>query len=195
MNRNNMGTREIKPIDEMAKDLAEERANMARKNGNIYKDATPETDAYIRQDVAIAAASLAKPRERVNFSDITDVRQRAVDYLTACAQAARIPTVSGLAVHGFGISRQALSQYMVAHENEPVAALIDQVKEVIADCLQSAMLRRKCDNVSGIFILKNSHGFRDNADLPVISLDVGDDETKSVAYYKARYGNIADIEE
>lgn len=58
--------------------------------------------------------------DRVQWNDLEDVQARTLKYFEACALAKTFPTVEGLAVQGFGISRQALNAYLLRHPHTDV---------------------------------------------------------------------------
>lgn len=152
-----MKNRTMKPIDEMAEALADHRD----QNGYTRKVYKAESDDHkaelLQMDISnrIAALQEADRREQIDFNDIHMVKRRAYEYLTACEQAAVFPSIMGLAVHGYGISRQALNQYLLRNPNTAAALFISRVKDTMADILTNAALYRNADPVSVIFQLKN----------------------------------------
>ena len=184
--------RTIKPVPEMAEDIRAERVAMQENSMSRDRYKGLSSDADMRLSVMIknrADALRNAPRVKVNFQNIEDVKQRTYDYLDACAIASTYPTIIGLAVHGFGVSKQAVYNHMSSYPDSPTTAFLRMISDFLADILINDALRRKCDCVSSIFVLKNLYGFRDNAELPVP--DVVDNEEKATAQeYLRKYGDI-----
>ena len=186
-------SRAIKTVPEMARDLVTEReANGYKKK--VYK---AEADAHkgeaLQMDIMaqLNALQASEQRRKVDLRSIADVKQRTYDYLTACAEAEAFPSVMGLAVHGYGISRQALNQFLLRNSNE-VTEFIDRTKDVIADILTNASLYNNANAVAVIFQLKNSHSFADRVEIePVVAQD--DTNRITAAEIEAKYAELPEI--
>ena len=77
----------------------------------------------------------------------------------------------GLAVYGYGVSRQALNDYLRTHNNE-TTAFIEKAKDIMADILTNASLYNNANAVQVIFQLKNHFGHSDTVQLqPVAPLE------------------------
>lgn len=185
--------RTIKPVDEMSEDLKKEKAGMLAnsKTRSLYKGQPSETDARLSVAIKLRVESLRNlPPVRINFRDIEDVKEKTFNYLDACSMASLYPSMIGLAVHGFGVSRQAMYNYMNQFPESETAKFLRMVSDMMADCIISDALRRRCDCVSAIFVLKNLYGFRDNVD-PPITENAGDEaEERGTDYYKQKYGEL-----
>lgn len=185
--------REIKPVPEMAQAMVAEReANGYKKK--VYK---AEADAHkgeaLQLDIMaqLEALQASEQRKKVDLRNIADVKQRTYDYLSACAAAEAFPSVMGLAVHGYGISRQALNQYLLRNDNE-VTEFIDRTKDVIADILTNASLYNNANAVAVIFQLKNSHSFADRVEIePVTSKNESDRFTADEI--AAKYAELPEV--
>lgn len=157
---------------DMARAIAEEKekSGYSKKlyKGNNYKAASDEhKGALLASDIRQRAEDLLKSNERgrVNFKDIEDVQTRIFAYFSACAAAEVYPSVMGLAVHGFGISRQALNQYLLAHAETEAAEEINKAKDVMADILTNASLYNNANAVQALFQLKNHFGHSDRVEV------------------------------
>ncbi|MCI9257745.1 terminase small subunit [Acutalibacter sp.] len=149
--------RSLKPVDEMATELAAHKTRDGCTQ-KIYKAAADEHKGeQLQADLEnrIAALHEAEKQDKIDFNDLEQVKRRAYDYLEACKQAAVFPSVMGLAVHGFGISRQALNQYLQRNPYSPSSEFINKIRDMMADILSNAALYRNADAVSVIFQLKN----------------------------------------
>lgn len=134
----------------------------------IYKEVANACKAEaISADIAHKRQSLfaASERDRVDFSNLEDVKRRTSEYLTACEQNASFPSFMGLANYGYGISRNSLYKYLRAHPGTATAEFIETARDTIADILSAASLRRDADAATAIFILKNCHGFVDKLEI------------------------------
>ena len=159
--------REIKPVQEMAQDLMDERD----KNGygkRLYKAASDEHKGDMLANDILQRASLlieGEARGKVDFNSMDDVEKRTMDYFTACSEAQVYPSVMGLAVHGYGISRQALNQYLLRNPNSPATDFINRAKDVMADILTNASLYNNANAVQAIFQLKNHFEHADKMEI------------------------------
>ena len=145
-----------------------------KRNGYSKRLYKAESDAYkgdvLQGDIMerVALLQQAQKRSKVNWNDINDVRQRTYNYLSACADASAFPSVMGLAVYGYGITRQALNQYLLAHPNTPATDFINQAKDIMADILTNASLNNNANPVQVIFQLKNHFGHSDRVEIEPI---------------------------
>lgn len=157
-------------LDEMSQLMSEQRQSPGR--AKIYRE---QADAHKGEMLAadldrkIAGLRRAIDRQRVPWDDVEEVQRRTLEYLTACKESQTIPTVSGLAVFGLGYTRQALNQYLRQHSTTKTANFLLQVKDAIADTLETAALNRNTDSIMSIFILKNDHERADRVQLEPVT--------------------------
>ena len=141
----------------------------SEKKRRVYKVESEEfKKSELANDIARAVEAIAdRERQRVDFSDVEDVRNRIVDYFEACAGAGIYPSVQGLAVHGFGVSRQALNQWRTRKDNAKTesAKLIDCATDLMADILVNESLHNNANPVQALFQLKNNHAFADKVEI------------------------------
>lgn len=171
--------RAIQTVPEMQESMMRELSESEKKR-RIYKVESKEfAKAELATDIGRAIATISDTkRERVDFYNVEDVRQRIVDYFTACAEVGVYPSVQGLAVHGFGISRQALNQWRtrsrrdkyINHDDtrREVERLIDIACDMMADILTNQSLHNNANPVQSLFQLKNNHAFSDKVELEAI---------------------------
>ena len=180
-------SRAIQTVDEMTKALVDEKGAKGRKA--LYKQQTDEHKGeQLQADIAskITALKASDARERVEWANVEQVKERTYDYLTACQQAEVYPSIMGLAVYGYGVSRQALNDYLRTHNNE-TTAFIEKAKDIMADILTNASLYNNANAVQVIFQLKNHFGHSDTVQLqPVAPLE---ESTFSAEDIRARYIN------
>lgn len=175
--------------NEMATAIAADK----RSRSKTYREISDESKAAaIAADVNFKTAGLmaAANRDKVNFSNLSDVKKRTEEYMQACQSAGALPSFLGLAGFGYGLSRQAVYKYLNEHQGEPAAEFIELARDTIADILSSAALRRDADNSTAIFVLKNSHGFSDVVQIqPVPQADPLGTVT-TVEDLASRYGDL-----
>lgn len=169
--------RTIKTVPEMTEELAIEKS----KNGytqrlykSNYKAVSDEhKNEVLTADIMQRVQDLkqSKGKQRVDFNNLEDVEQRTYDYFEACAAAGVYPSVMGLAVHGFGISRQALNQYINAHPHTPQTDFILKAKDMMADILTNESLKNNANAVQVIFQLKNHFEHSDKIELQPVQED------------------------
>lgn len=140
--------RKLQNIEEMKRTLAAEKGHngYTRRlyHGEVADDNKGELLAQ-SVDGQITALQAVDGKCKVAWDNLEAVKSRTFCYLTACAQANVYPSVMGLAVHGFGISRRRLNQY-IATNSGPTVEFLLAVKDAIADTLVDASLHRRVDN-------------------------------------------------
>ena len=162
---NDRQSREMKPLDEVTNALAEhKRTNRARTP--IYAErASAERDTIISRSVENQIAALRKAKPKIDWNNLEQVKARALLYLEACAKSQSVPSVMGLAVHGFGVSRQALNEWIKQHPDSETADFIKRVKDCIADSLTDSSLHNSVNPIMAIFQLKNHHEHSDRVEI------------------------------
>ena len=162
--------RPVNDVPTMTQALVTEK----ERNGYTKKLYKAQSDAHkgelLQDDISnrITALQETSQRDKVDFSNLAQVQERTFLYLEACRNAAVFPSVLGLATHGFGISRQALNQYLLSHNNA-TTDFIELTKDVIADLLSNASLYGNANPISVIFQLKNSHAFADRVEIQPVA--------------------------
>lgn len=162
-----MDERSMLPRSEMVAALEAHKG----KNGYTRKMYKAQSDEHksdlLQADIENRISTLKGScnRGKINFDDFEMVKSRTFEYLEACKEACVYPSVMGLAVHGFGISRQRLSKFLSERPNSPAAEFIETVKDVMADILTNAALYRNADSVQVIFQLKNHFGHSDRLEI------------------------------
>jgi len=160
----------LNSIEEMAENITKHR----NKSGYTQKLYKAQSDTHKGEELAKAiwnkraALETISKRESVDFLNLEQVQQRTLDYLDACIIAENYPSFMGLATEGYGISRQALNQYLLAHNN-PVTDYIRIVKDSIADILTNASLYNNANAIAVIFQLKNHFEHADRIEVRAIS--------------------------
>lgn len=185
--------RKIQPITEMAEAMSEQVAS-GKRTKDIYKVQAEQFKAeQLSQDIGRAVYALSQPEaeaERVDFSNVEDVRRRIVDYLKACQLSGTYPSVQGLASFGFGISRQALNQWLRRDKNSSseVAQLIGRATDMFADILTNQSLHNNANGIQALFQLKNNHAFADRVEIEPIIDNEPEREYLSAEEIAKKYG-------
>lgn len=184
--------RALQTIPEMTDQLIQEINNGSGKKRMIYKTEAEEfKKGELANDISRAINAIAEDRERVDFSNIADVKQRITDYFSACAAAGVYPSVQGLASYGFGISRQALNQWRNRNNNRgsEVSLLIDRACDMMADILTNQSLHNNANPVQSLFQLKNNHSFADRVEIePVTDNSFERSPEVTIEYLQQKYG-------
>ena len=165
-------SRSIKSVEEMTQTLTAERdrnsysKKLYKAAADEHKGTTLQADIMSRVDALKEAGEL----QRVDLGNLEAVKQRTFDYFEACAKAGVFPSVMGLAVHGYGISRQALNQFLQRNTGSKTAEFISMAKDVMADILTNASLYNNANAVQVIFQLKNHFEHSDRVEIqPVVT--------------------------
>lgn len=168
--------RGMTPNDEMVDILVTEKARGRGYTGKLYKQQSDEHKSeQLQMDIANKREVLQTvvKREKVDFSNLPMVQERTFAYMEACEKAGVFPSVMGLATHGFGVSRQALNQYLLSHNNE-TTDFIALVKDTFADLLTNASLFNNANAIQVIFQLKNLHGYSDRVEVAPATVERAD---------------------
>ena len=180
--------RKILSITEMAQEMTDDIANSKRKK-DIYKVASEKFKAeQLSQDIGQAIKALNNSAVRVNLNDAEDVRQRIIDYLTACQLSGTYPSVQGLATKGFGISRQWLNMWRLDQKNKGTESLdlIEMAYDLFADIITNQSLHNNANGIQALFQLKNNHSFADRVEIEPI-VNRSEDEVYSAGDIAKRY--------
>ena len=184
--------RAIKTVPEMTQELVAEKEKSGYTR-RIYKAAADEHKGEVLQQDILAqvnALQATESRGKVDFKNLAQVRQRTYDYLNACAAAEVYPSVMGLAVHGFGVSRQALNQYLMKHDDE-TTDFIMRTKDVMADILTNSSLYNNANAIQVVFQLKNHFQHADRVEIEAVPQKL-EPETPSYEEIAAKYAELPD---
>lgn len=118
-------------------------------------------DASIAQQQEILRQ--ARTRKRVDLNDLGAVQDAVDDYFTSCRLAGMFPSMAGLAA-SMGHSRQNIYYHMNQH-NDEVTKFLDVVRSSMCAVVQQEGLKRNASEALSIFVLKNSAGMSDRADV------------------------------
>lgn len=159
--------RKLASAEEMAKEMSDSKDLSKQNTARMYKQIADEHKGdWLKADIQnkVTALKSSRKRDSVNWGDLAEVEGRTYEYLNACSIAETYPSIMGLAVYGYGVSRQALNQYLAAHNNA-TTQFINEVKDVMADILTNASLYNNANAVQVIFQLKNHFNHSDTVQL------------------------------
>ena len=156
----------LQNADEIAKELQEEKGSKGRRK--LYR--SEEKAEIISEEVQrnIIALRNATLRGKVYLPNTNEVMARTEEYFEACRLTGTFPSMMGLSAKGFGVSRQAVSQFMHLHPEHPTSEYLILVKDIMADILVNASLNNQANVVQAIFQLKNHFGHEDNVKFEAI---------------------------
>lgn len=132
-----------------------------------HKDKAEMLRYEILTKTAEILATESKPK--CDLNNIEEVKSKAAVYLTSCADTNTYPSMMGLAVHGFGMSRQNLLAYLKNHPDTPTANFINEMSDMFADILTNASLQNRANVVQTIFQLKNHFGHTDKQEVTIVA--------------------------
>ena len=104
---------------------------------------------------------------RLNLNEDPDgVRQRIADYFALCEEDDIKPSMSAMAT-AMGLTRRGLHKWRmgIIGKNEETRELLNQAAAVLAAVMEGCMLEGMINPVSGIFIMRNNYGYK-NEDVP-----------------------------
>ena len=166
MPNRNSGNRSIQSLQVMTDNIrkeTEERSHGTRTlSVNNYKALSADVkDESLTTDIQFRISQLSGKRNTVDLHNVDDLRQRTIDYLSACSTASVIPTMQGLCVHGYGYSRQHVYKTMSSSAGTPESRFFETISDMFADILSNQGLKGNANSILSIFLMKNNHGFSD----------------------------------
>ena len=156
------------------------------KNVHDLKNMEPgDNSRYIAHTLAV------RSMPKIDHKDPEQVRQRAYDYLTLCAQNDMKPTVNGYA-NSIGVSRQTLLNWKTGEHREGThQAVALEFYSMLEELWEDYMLNGKINPVSGIFLSKNLfYGYSDKQEYILTPNQMG--ETISPETLAAKYDELPD---
>lgn len=157
----------LQTIPEMSEALTQHK-NRDGYTSRLYKAQADEHKGDVLAadlERSILEMQEADRRGPIDWNDLEQVKSRTYDYLTACATSQVFPSMMGLSIYGYGMSRQAVNKYLIKYPDSPAAKFVSMVKDLIADTLSNAALFRNADPVSVIFQLKNHFDHSDKVQI------------------------------
>lgn len=139
-----------------------------RENSRLYKRDNAEfADTQIADLVSAMTeelSALSKAPKPVSLTDTERVKRLTIDYIKNCANAATLPSTSGLA-RALGLTRSALYDCINRKSPEETAKWLEITKDGFAELLSNSALKNSVNPIPGIFILKSVYGLREGLEL------------------------------
>jgi len=182
-------------IEEMVENITSHR-DQSGYTQKLYK---AQSDTHKGEELAKvignkrAALETISKRESVDFLNLEQVQQRTLAYLDACIIAECYPSFMGLATEGYGISRQALNQYLLEH-NSATTEYIKIVKDSIADILTNASLYNNANAIAVIFQLKNHFEHKDQINIQAIPINPLGELVDPIEIQRRLIENLPDVD-
>lgn len=129
----------------------------------------------------------------VDMTDTSQVEKRITEYFTICGEDDYKPSFAGLAV-AFGIDRRRLWEYSTGNclpqrKNPEVMDAIKKAVAVLNGQMEDWMQSGKINPVSGIFLMKNNYGYKDQTEkviIPAAPLGEAPDQAALADKYRAQ---------
>jgi len=134
----------------------------------------------------------------INRDNIEEVEERIYLYFEKCIENDVKPGVAGLCL-ALGITRQAWSMWGAGERRNPeYQELVRKTRLVMESIMEQYMLQGKINPVTGIFLLKNNFGYKDQSEHIITPGELGDRPLSTEAikrkYLEAGYNVLDDVE-
>lgn len=112
----------------------------------------------------------------IDISDPKQVENRIVEYFQHCMEDDMKPTVSGMC-NALGITRATFHNWCEGeYRKGSHLDIVKKAKGFLEEMLESYMVNGKINPVTGIFLMKNNFGYRDQQEVVLKpSMDLGDE--------------------
>ena len=152
---------------------------MASKTRSERLPDLPDDDSnarFINNSLRLAALP------QININDPDELQKRVLEYFQICAEDNIKPSVVGLAV-SMGVDRRKIWDYVneVRPINPQSRGVLKKAYELLDLNMNNLMLNGKINPVSGIFLMKNHYGYRDQQDVVVAKDNLLGDATDNKA--------------
>lgn len=160
-----------------------------RKRPDLSEMMSPQTEPGEMSEMLSKAVAISH-WQQIDTDDPDQVADRIDQYHCFCMQHDMKPSVVGLAM-AIGVDRSTLWKWENGVEsNKPQAVrnLIKKAREINEIIMDQMMQNGKINPVTGIFLLKNNHGYKDQQDVvitPNNPLDQGNPDEIRKKYIEA----------
>jgi len=155
---------------------------LAGKGNTTIQPTNKEQAAFAKklaQDNLRELAIISK-YEPITIDDFDEIQERVMSYFERCAEFNKVPTVTGLAL-GIGLERDTFYQWIKRKPDHPTVKYLKKLQSAIAENIERGAMSSKINPVTGIFLLKANHGYRE--------------VTESVVTHKNELGAVKSEEE
>lgn len=155
-----MNKKELEKVGkEVAKKEKQKRPNSS-KNRSVQTDPGDNTK-YLSHNLQIARLPA------INTADENQVAARIGEYFEICIQNDMKPSMAGMAL-AIGVARETLWQWSVGNNRSDTHTnLIKKAVQMLDSQMVDYMQNGKINPVSGIFLMKNSFGYKDQQEVVV----------------------------
>lgn len=117
----------------------------------------------LQQEMAIIAA-----KGTVTIDDTEAVMQRVAEFMQRAKEKGRVVTISSLYV-ALGMDSEAVSKWINEFPDHPTSKFLVQMKQAICENMEVAALQGDTNNVTSIFLLKSTGGYREGPQEHIIT--------------------------
>ncbi len=145
---------------------------MGHRKGDPRPDQVPQLEPEELENIILAAYDRSK-MPRCDMSDPDAVAERYDWYIQSCVRNNLRPGVAGLA-SAYGVSREWLLRMKngtIKSIPEASVLTLKRAWALFEDLMEQYMSTGKINPVSGIFLMKNNHGYKDQTESVVIKKD------------------------
>lgn len=143
-----------------------------RSNSKGSKNLAPIADDKDNERIvkSVIAKRMLNKAEKLDLNTCTpaQVEKRVAEYMAVCTEYNVKPTFAGLTL-AFGLSKSTFMRHATG-EVQSMPGVMEELETAIAminDILETAMSEGKTPTVSGIFLLKNNFGYKDQSEVTV----------------------------
>lgn len=158
--------------------------------GEVY-DPTAQRE-YFAQDLAFKMGAMSIRQRAIEHRDDPVILMECIkDYLQMCYENGKPPTHEGF-LTALGITKQAASQWRLGqtHKSDPrFKAIIEYIDAFSVMNISQLLTENKVAPGTGIFLLKNYAGMKDDPDPDPVVLD---EEEKTAEQIKEEYKYLVD---
>ncbi len=169
--------------------LSKENNKLQAPLKNSEKSA--EISKLIANQRVLLNNSLQCGRVSLRDENFEEVVFRVQCYFDSCEQAGVLPSFTGVAVFGLGMTARGLRKHLTEYPNSSVSRYLELVRDGIGDLILQSGSKKITSEILTIFALRNAHGFT-NEEQPLSGLDNDDSFPETVTEIMNKYAGIGD---
>lgn len=139
-----------------------------RKRPDLTELTTPNTEPGEMSEMIMKAVTISH-WPKIDTNDADQIAERIDEYHAFCIQNDMKPSMVGLAL-AIGVDRATLWKWengVESNKPQSIRTLIKKGREINELIMVMMMQNGKINPVTGIFLLKNNHGYKDQTDVVV----------------------------
>lgn len=147
---------------------------MARPAKNAQINTVPDERRRLDKSVMVESGEMSRfirhslwsyYAEPIDLNDPKQVERRIGEYFDHCMEDDMKPTVMGIC-NSLGISRATFHEWCTGgRRGGAYVDIIKKAKDFLEEMMESYMVNGKVNPVTGIFLLKNNFGYRDQQEV------------------------------